>query len=315
MTHADRARAATPPDPPDLRAARIAAAQEGRISVAQLRAAGLDRGAVAHRVRKGQLHRVHVGVYAVGHPGTNMDARFWAAVLAGGDGTLLCDWASASLWGFARWDGRDVDVTAPGGGSRHRPGIRFHRSRCIDARDTTRRRGIPTTTAARALLEIAPQLSDRRLTRAVRQAQVERVTSTRQIAEMLGRANGHRAVRRIAAIIATGPAPTASGDEDAVLDLLLAHGLEHPVVNQSLVVAGHSYVPDLRWPTQRVILEIDSAWHDDPLSQRLDAERQADLQAAGERVVRTRREHALADPRRLVRRLVAAGAPYTDRQR
>ena len=218
------------------------------------------------------------------------------------------------LAGLVRWDGRRIDVTTPGDGHRNRSGIRFHRSRSIAPRDVTRRYGIPSTTAARALLEIAPQLSDRRLKRAVRQAQAEGQASVEQIADVLRRANGHRGARRIAEIIARGPAPTASGDEDSVLDLILQAGFEHPVVNGPWSVGARTYFPDLRWPAERLILEIDSSpWHDGPLAGELDAFRQAELEATGERVLRTTREQALQDPAALVARLDAAGAPRAGR--
>ncbi len=279
----------------------------------QLAACGIDRAAVARRARKGWLHRVHYGVYAVGYAPQTLDAHFMAAVLAGGDDAFLAQWATCALAGLMRWNDRPIDVTVRGSAARRREGIRFHRARSLDPRDTTRIHGIPTTTPARAILEIAPQLSDRRLKRLVRQAQAERIASVGQFEAMLGRANGHAGTRRIAAIIATGAAPTYSGDEDTVLDLLLDEGFAHPEVNQRLIVGAATrrtpYFPDLRWPARRLILEIDSAWHDDPLSQQLDAERQAELEAAGERILRTTKEQALADPRQLCARLAAAGAP------
>lgn len=300
--------------PPDRRVAEVAARQHGRIRFDQLVACGLDDAAVARRVEKGYLHREHVGVYAVGHPGQTIDAQIAAAVLAGGPTAVASHWTSAALHGFVRWDGRRIDVTVLGRTGRSRPGIRFHRSRTLDRRDVTRVHGIPTTTAARALLEIAPQLSDRRLKRAVRQAQAEKAANVRQIADVLRRANGHKATRRLAAVIATGAAPTASGDEDLVLDLVLHAGFAHPDVNTRLEVGRESYYPDLRWPAQGLILEIDSAWHDGPLANELDAGRQADLEAAGERVLRTTAEQAIRRPRQLVHRLQAAGAPYTGPQ-
>ncbi len=300
--------------PPDARVAELAARQHGRIRLDQLASCGLDRAAVARRVHKGYLHRVHTGVYAVGHAGATFHAQVMAAVLAGGEGAVASHWTAASLHGFVRWDGRRIDVTVAGSGGRDRRGIRFHRPRLLDPRDTTRHHGIPVTTAARALLEIAPQLSDRRLKRAVRQAQAERAASVRQIADVLRRANGQRATRRLAAVIATGPAPTYSGHEDVVLDLILDAGIEHPAVNELLVVGPTPYRPDMRWPDQRLILEIDSAWHDGRLAQESDAARQADMDAAGERVLRTTLEQAILHPRQLVQRLAAAGAPYTDRQ-
>ena len=154
-----------------------------------------------------------------------------------------------------------------------------------------------------------PQLSDERLKRLVRKAQAERIASVRQIREMLDRANGHRATKRLAAITDDGPAPTYSGHEDVVLDLLLDAGFEHPDVNVRLIAGGVPYYPDLRWPAQRVILEIDSAWHDGRVARELDDARQAALEAAGERVLRTSLEQAIRDTRQLVARLAAAGAP------
>ena len=304
--------------PPDLRVAIKAARQFGLMRTDELAACGLDKDAVARRVQKGQLQRVHYGVYAVGHLNTSLDGQFMAAVLAGGVGAYLSEWACCTLAGLVRWDGRPIDVTVRGESHRSRPGIRFHRVRSLDPRDTGRIRGIPCTTPARAILEIAPRLSDRRLKRLVRKAQAEKLASVRQFEAMLRRANGHPAAHRIAAIIATGAAPTYSGDEDDVLDLLLDAGFEHPKVNQRLIVGPATrrtpYFPDLRWPAQHLILEIDSAWHDGPLSQQLDAERQAELEAAGERVLRTTKDQALANPRQLFARLAAAGAPYTDAQ-
>jgi len=78
-------------------------------------------------------------------------------------------------------------------------------------------------------------------------------------------------------------------------------------VNEKL--DGTSYVPDFRWPAQRLILEVDSRWHDGRLAQELDATRQAALEAAGERVLRTTRDQVVGNPHELVRRLSAAGAP------
>lgn len=310
MSLAPRGRSATPPD---ALVARRAATQHGRIRFDQLVACGLDDAAVARRVRDGRLHRVHVGVYAVGHPGATLHAQFMAAVLAGGDDAFLSNWASCALADLVRWDDRRIDVTLRGSSHRNRPGIRFHRARSLDPRDTTRLHGIPCTTPARAILEVAPQLSDQRLKRLVRKAQAEQRANVRQIAAVLRRARGHRATRRIADIIVTGPAPTYSGDEDVVLDLILEAGFAHPVVNAPLGSTATPYKPDLRWPADRLILEIDSVFHEDPLAQALDADRQAELEAAGERVLRTTREQAIRAPQQLIKRLTAAGAPRARR--
>ncbi|MEA2191579.1 MAG: hypothetical protein QOI73_1700 [Solirubrobacteraceae bacterium] len=70
------------------------------LSISELRACGLDGHAVARRVREGRLHRLHRGVYAVGHPGLTLRGRFRAAVLACGDAAVLSHFAAAAFWGF-----------------------------------------------------------------------------------------------------------------------------------------------------------------------------------------------------------------------
>ena len=115
---------------------------------------------------------------------------------------------------------------------------------------------------------------------------------------------------RLRRIIATGPAPTRSELEDAVLDLLLEGGIAHPDVNVPLSIGGRKVVPDLRWPQQRLVIEADgAAWHDDQLAREDDAERQALLEAAGERVLRVRWEQAVCRQSQTLRRFRAAGAP------
>ena len=195
MRRVDRALHEDFDTPPDLRAARIAFTQHGLVRYRELLGCGLDKDAVMRRVRKGWLHRVHHGVYAVGYRNDTLDAHFMAAVLAGGEGAKLSHWASCALAGLVRWDGRMIEVTVRGSGGRARNGIRFHRARSLDARDTTRRHAIPCTTPARAILEISPQLSDRRLKRLVRQAQAEKLAGVRQFQAMLSRANGHAGTR------------------------------------------------------------------------------------------------------------------------
>lgn len=147
--------------------ARIAAAQHGYITRSQLVNAGFDRNAIAHRVRTGRLVRAHRGVYAVGHVPHSPHARAMAAVLACGTGAVLSHRAAAALWGLMRWP-RTLEVTGP---TDHRvPGIHTHRSRHLS--EVTTHYGIPTTTPARTLLDLATTLDAASLTRAVNDARL-----------------------------------------------------------------------------------------------------------------------------------------------
>jgi very-short-patch-repair endonuclease len=299
--------------PPDVVVALVAAEQHGVIAASQLVATGLNRTAVAVRVRNARLHRIHQGVYAVGHDALTLHGGFMAAVLACGPAAVLSHRSAAALWGFLDWDeARDPEVTVHGSAPRHHPGLRTHRTRTLQPRDVTRRDGIPVTTPARALLDLAGELPPKGLRRATRQAQAMHWTNVRQITDVLGRANGRRGAARLAALVADGPAPTRSEFEDVVLDLILGAGLRRPVINERL----GAVFPDLRWPDRRLTVECDgAAWHNGKLAREDDAERQARLEATGERVLRVAWRQAVTRPQQTLARMIAAGAPYADRQR
>ena len=92
-----------------------------------------------------------------------------------------------------------------------------------------------------------------------------------------------------------------------MLDLLLRGGLPHPVVNKPLVRLGRRIIPDFRWPRQRLVIEADgAAWHDGKLAREDDAERQAVLEACGERVIRVTWDQVVCRPDQLLARVRAA---------
>jgi hypothetical protein len=156
------------------------------VSIAQLRSAGMKPDAILTRVSSGHLHRIHHGVFAVGHPGISLHGRFWAAVLACGPHAFLSHFAAAVLWGILTPGTRVVDVTVVGRSGRDRPGLRIHRPRSLHEHDRDRQYGIPVTSPTRTLLDLASRtLSDKALRRAVRQAQALHLTNVRQIAAVL----------------------------------------------------------------------------------------------------------------------------------
>jgi hypothetical protein len=175
-------------------------------------------------------------------------------------------------------------VTAPA--NRTRPKINTHKSRSLLS-DVVVHRDIPTTSAQRTLEDLkrigAPEKT---LTRARRQAQTLR---------LIAPSNEPRA-------------PTRSVLEDLVLDLILEAGLAHPDVNVPLRIGGATLIPDFRWPQQRLIVEADgAAYHRNSAHE--DAERQANLEATGERVIRVTYDQAVDQRAQTVERLKRAGAP------
>jgi predicted transcriptional regulator of viral defense system len=156
--------------------ARIATAQHGVITTAQLRGAGVDRRAVSRWAGAGRLHRLHRGVYAVGHMRLSMPGRWLAAVLACGPGAVLSHRSAAALWGIRPQSSGPIEITVPGtAGRAHRPGLILHRSQCLGPGETTRTQAIPATTPARTLADLRRVLEPDHLDAAIRRAEVMRL--------------------------------------------------------------------------------------------------------------------------------------------
>lgn len=294
----------------DRAVARRAARQFGVVSINELRECGLSYDAVGWRVRKGWLHPLHRGVYAVGHASPPLEGRFIAAVRACGDGALLSHYSAAALWGLVRWDGRFPEVTLVGSTTRQHQGLRVHRTASLDAADRSSYRGIPVTAPARTLADLSCVLDYRSLRRAVRQAQSLRRVSLRDLADVTRRLGRRRGRGNLMRILATGPAPTRSELEDVVLDLILSAGLQRPAVNVPMWILGRRVIPDFRWAESRLVVEADgAAWHDSKLAREDDAERQALLEEHGDHVLRVTWKQAVSQPRQTIARICAAGAP------
>src|SRR5882757_9192548 len=84
----------------DLRIAALAECQHGVVSLGQLEQIGLTSSGVRSRAGAGRLHRVHRGVYAVGHSLLRPEGRWMAAVLSCGPGAVLSHRSAAALWGL-----------------------------------------------------------------------------------------------------------------------------------------------------------------------------------------------------------------------
>ena len=261
------------------------------VSRSQLLALGLSRGAVEHWLSVGRLQLLFRGVYSVGHTALRAEGRRLAAVLACGPGAVLSHRSAASHWGLLRTDQTRIDVTAPRG--RHgAPGIRLHRSRSLDAHDTTHHEGIPITSVSRTLLDLAATARPSELERALAQAERLQLYDHRATEGTIARANGHRGTQILAQATSRTPKWTQNEWEAEFLDLIREAGLPEPETNDALYVpdSGHCE-PDYPWPQHRVIVETDGfETHGTRHAFRNDRAKDAALTAYGYRVLRFTRD-------------------------
>jgi predicted transcriptional regulator of viral defense system/very-short-patch-repair endonuclease len=294
---------------PDALVSELAARQWGVVSRAQLRAQGLSDDAVRRRVRAGRLHRLHHGVYAVGHTVLRSEARRLAAVLACGEGAVLSHRSAAAHWGLLPTGATRIDVTIPRTARAGDAKIRLHHSRSLGARDTTMHEGIPITSVARTLVDLAATVRPDRLERALAQAERLQLYDHRAITDVLARANGHRGKAALTRATAREPKLTRSGFEARVLNLIRAASLPEPLTNFLLTAPDHPRLEvDLCWPTHRLIVELDGyETHRTRAAFARDRARDAALEADGWRVVRF--TWSAADGV-IVQRLTALLAPH-----
>jgi len=194
----------------DVEVARVAAPFEGVLDVAELRACGLDHRAVQWRERNGRLHRLHQGVYSVGHANVSLHGRFIAAVKASGPEAALSHRAAAARWEIRDWTERDIDVTIPRGRFVRHEGVEVHRSALMTRENLMVRDGILVTNPVWTLVALAAVLSPGELRRAVREAHALRLASPRSILALLDRLGPVRGSKALRQILARGAVPTRS---------------------------------------------------------------------------------------------------------
>lgn len=291
----------------DNRIARAAAESHGVLSLDELFACGLDDDAITRRLRSGRLHRLFRGVYAVGHSAVSREGAWLAAVKAVGDGAVLSHQSAAMLWGFFTFEDRRTEVTIVDTTPRRIPGLGVHRAKILAREDRRRHNGIPVTSPARTIVDLAAVVRGDALRRAVMRVQGRYLANVPEIlraAERAGRRPGSGELRRL---LAKGPAPTRSELEDVVLDLLLKAGLPHPDVNRPVWIGDRRLIPDFRWPDLNLVVEADgAAWHGNALAREDDAERQAILEASGDQVLRITWDQAVRNPAHTVKRVQRA---------
>ena len=290
---------------PDEIISALAARQHGVLAGQQLGPLGVTPSMIETRIARGSLLRLHRGVYAVGHEQLRKEGRWLAAVLAVGPGAALSHRDAAGLHGIRPANHRRIDVTTPKRGRESHPRIEVHHA-VLGPLDVTVIRGIPVTSVARTLIDLAGAIPQDHLAKALNRAELNRVLDVKAIETALKRLRGrsgpgHAKLRAALAELADhGPALTRSELEDRFLALLAFHHLPRPKTN--FHVEGHEI--DAVWPERKLAVELDgyASHHDKPTFQR-DREKGNALTRAGWRLLRYTYDDVVRNPARVVAEL------------
>jgi predicted transcriptional regulator of viral defense system len=290
----------------DQRIAGLARRQHAVLTLEQLVELGLGRSGVRLRAKRGRLHRIYPGVYAlVPRELLRREGHWMAAVLACGPGAVLSHRTAAALHELRQTDRANIDVTVPGRSGRRRARIDVHRSTSLTKADLTVVNGIPCTTVARTMFDLAEVVNRRSLERAYDQAEILGVFNLRALEDQLARNSTRAAARRVRSVLEEhyiGSTPTQSELEEGLLAITRRLGLPDPLVNHwiDLGDGGPMICGDFVWPEQRVIIETDGRrFHGTHQARERDPLRDQRALAAGWRPMRATWRQVMRRPREL----------------
>jgi predicted transcriptional regulator of viral defense system len=261
--------------------AGLAAAQHGVVTRAQLLARGVSGPQIRVRIGRQQLLPLYRGVYAVGHTELPSTGLALAAAWSAGPRGALCDVAAAERHGVRESNAAKWDVILPQRSLwRPQAGIRAHASATLRPEDVAVVDGVPVTTLARTVVDLAARHPARMVEKVLDELVVQQRYDHAALTTMLERPylRGRTELRAILAAHEPGSTVTRSMLEERFLALCTAHALPRPRMNAW--VEGVNV--DAWWPGTPVAAELDSRrFHTDPKTFERDREKGSELVAAG----------------------------------
>jgi hypothetical protein len=292
------------------RIAELATLQGGVVSLSQLRGEGVSRQLAAERAEANSLHRIHRGVYTVGHRAVSRNALLRAALLACGDGAVVSHGTAAAFHGL--WDKAPllVDVTVPVEAGRKIDGVRCRRCRYPEPEEVETRAGIAVTTVARTLVDLAGIVGLATLKKSVGRSAIRKKLDLQAVDLAIYNARRRRGLKALELALAPyrtkdgKPLDMRSDFETLVLPELLDSGLPRPGCNVPLDIDGERLVVDFLWERERVVVETDGReTHETPPAFQSDRRRDQFLASAGYRVLRVTWEQIHVERAAVLRRI------------
>jgi hypothetical protein len=235
----------------------------------------------------------------LGHDAITIRGRLIAAVLASGEGAVLSHRSATALWGIWGSGAGDVHVTVPRKTRSQRSIHRHFGALPVD--EVTIRDGIPVTSAARSVLDLAADKGEAAAESALREMEYLGIYGPVSIPTLLVRHPHHKGtplVRTCLARLRDDPGGRIRSPlEELFLPFLDAHHIPRPRLNPLLSIGDERFQVDCLWPDARLIGELDGfASHGTQRAMRADRKRDRQLLAANYRVVRIVRSQLSSEP-------------------
>jgi very-short-patch-repair endonuclease len=293
-----------PDDTADEILARIATSQHGLVTRPRALGASVTPAELRHRMHVGALLVEYPGVYRVGHRAPSLESRYLAAVLACGAGAALSGPAAGYLLGLLAGPPPPPDVTAL---TRRRvAGVLTHRTRSWHSADRVTWRGVPVTSAARTLVDLAAVLEPQLLAKAAHEASVRHRTTPELVESALSRRPNSAGAAVLRRVLRGDERVSLSVLERRFVSLLTQQRLPLPKTNHAV---GTRRV-DCLWPVQMLVVELDGyRYHGSRYAWEQDRHREREARASGFEFRRYTYGDVVEDPRLMLAELVALLRP------
>lgn len=301
-------------DQRDVDIAARAARQHSRFSRSQAYEVGFDRRSVRWRVEQGRWIRVARDVFAIGGSPDTWRAGAMAAVLEAGSSAVLGHRAAAALLGIPGYRQRRFETLTRESVDHVVSLSLLHRSSLLPDHHVTVIDGIPCTTLARTLFDLAGRDRAERVERAVDNALSQLGLTIGRLEQVFadlagsGRA-GTCTIRAILDERGEGYVPTESELEALVVSVVAAAG--EPPLRRQVVLGDAAPIGRVDFVDEAAMLVVEAQsrrYHSSWSAQVERMERHARLAALGFRVIEVSWWQLVHKPQLFVDRLRRARA-------
>jgi very-short-patch-repair endonuclease/predicted transcriptional regulator of viral defense system len=257
----------------------LAGRQHGVVARRQLLALGFNAREIEHRVKRGRLHRVMRGVYAVGWPSLTQERRWMAAVLACGEGAVLSHRSAAALWGIGTEGRAWIDVSVRRRTRLRRQGVRVRARPALGDGDVAHRDAIPVTGIVLTLIDLATELGPIGVERAVNEADKHDLVDPETLRSALTGYEGERGARRLRIVLDARTFRLSDSDLEILFRPIAARaGLPPPLTKHDV----NGFEVDFFFPDLGLVVETDGLrYHRTPSAQARDVHRDRTHTLAG----------------------------------